>query len=117
MVISESHPQKSGSLPGQGGAANRRAFWDRHPGLVWSNRNAPDEAFISAALRKGRFLQLLEIAVEFGVDRLRHQWEIEKKCGDLSEGMILQTGENLTIMEEAYAKSVAARNRATVDAA
>ena len=33
-----------------------------HPGLVWSNPEAPDDAFIAAALRKGRFLQLLDIA-------------------------------------------------------
>ncbi|MEZ5301199.1 MAG: hypothetical protein R3F11_11180 [Verrucomicrobiales bacterium] len=52
-------------------APNRREFWDRHPGLVWSNRHAPDDVFIAAALRKGRFLQLLEIAVEFGLDRVR----------------------------------------------
>jgi hypothetical protein len=96
---------------------NRRAFWDRHPGLVWSNRNAPDDAFISAALQKGRFLQLLEIAIEFGVFRLRRQWELEKQAGDLSEAMILRTEENLIIMEEAYAKSVAARNGASLEKA
>ncbi|HWB01857.1 MAG TPA: hypothetical protein VG796_02460 [Verrucomicrobiales bacterium] len=101
----------------ESGPPNRRAFWDRHPGLVWSNRNAPDEAFISAALRKGRFLQLLEIAVEFGVARLRRQWEVEKQCGDLTAGMISRTEENLTIMEEAYARSVAARDGANVEEA
>ncbi len=98
-------------------AANRRAFWDRHPGLVWSNRNAPDDAFLSAALRKGRFLQLLEIAAEFSIARLRRQWELEKKCGDLSPGFIQRTEENLTIIEESYAKSVAARNGASVEKA
>jgi hypothetical protein len=91
-------------------APNRRAFWDKHPGLVWSNRNAPDDAFISAALREGRFLQLLDIAVEFGIKRLLRQWELEKAEGDLPPRLIFRVEENLAIIEEAYAKSAAGRN-------
>jgi len=81
--------------------ANRRAFWDRHPGLVWSNRNAPDDAFISAALRQNRFLQLLDIAREFGPDRLRQQWQRELTEGDLSPRLISAVEENLHIIEKA----------------
>jgi hypothetical protein len=83
--------------------ANRRAFWDRHPGLVWSNRNAPDDAFISAALRQNRFLQLLDIASEFGPERLRQQWQCELAEGDLSPRLIAGVEENLQIIEKAKA--------------
>lgn len=83
--------------------ANRRAFWDRHPGLVWSNRNAPDDAFISAALRQNRFLQLLDIAREFGPERLRQQWQRELAEGNLSPRLIAGVEENLQIIEKAKA--------------
>ena len=96
--------------PDQAPPANRRAFWDQHPGLVWSNRNAPDDAFISAALQQGRFLQLLDIAVEFGIKRLLCQWELEKAEGDLPPRHVLRVEENLAIIEEAYAKSAASSN-------
>ena len=89
--------------------ANRRAFWDRHPGLVWSNRQAPDDAFISAALRQNRFLQLLEIAVEFGPERLRAQWQRELAEGDLSPRLIAGVEENLSIIEQAKADAPASR--------
>jgi hypothetical protein len=49
-------------------------FWRKHPGLVWSNPEARDEVYIRAALLHPRFTQLLAIAMEFGVDRLRHEW-------------------------------------------
>jgi hypothetical protein len=58
--------------------ANRRAFWQRHPGLVWSNPEADDSAFISAALLRPRFTRLLDIAAEFGVERLQHEWTLLK---------------------------------------
>ena len=84
-------------------APNRRAFWDRHPGLVWSNRHALDDAFISAALRKNRFLQLLDIAKEFGPERLRQQWQRELAEGDLTGRLIARVEENLGIIEQAKA--------------
>lgn len=56
--------------------ANRRAFWQRHPGLVWSNPEADDSAFICAALLRPRFTRLLDIAGEFGVERLRCEWAL-----------------------------------------
>jgi hypothetical protein len=89
-------------------APNRRAFWDKHPGLVWSNRNAPDDAFISAALRKNRFLQLLDIAKEFGPERLRQQWQLELAEGDLSQRLIARVEENLEIIEQAKSNADAA---------
>ena len=56
--------------------ANRRTFWQRHPGLVWSNPEAEDSAFICAALLRPRFTRLLDIAAEFGVEWLRHEWSL-----------------------------------------
>lgn len=44
--------------------------------MVWSNREADDAVQIRAALLRPRFQQLLEIAVEFGLERLRAEWEI-----------------------------------------
>jgi hypothetical protein len=96
---------------------NHREFWDRHPGLVWSNRNAPDDAFISAALRKGRFLQLLDIAVEFGIDRLKTAWKVELSCDDLSDATIKRTNEALNTLEEANDRAVTTRNGKSVEAA
>lgn len=110
-LIAVNHSNSTVSSPAPDSSEpNRRAFWRRHPGLVWSNPNAPDDAFISAALQKNRFLQLLDIAAEFGVERLRRRWEVEKSCGDLSAGQVIRTEENITIMEQAYAKSIAAGN-------
>jgi len=94
--------------PAADSAPNRRAFWDHHPGLVWSNPNAPDDAFISAALRKNRFLQLLDIAKEFGPDRLREQWQRELAEGDLPQRLIARVEENLEIIEQARAHAHAA---------
>lgn len=42
---------------------------------MWSNRNASDQVYIRAALLKPRFDELLDIALEFGLDRVRQEWE------------------------------------------
>lgn len=57
-------------------SGQRSAFWDRHPGLVWSNPNADDSVHIRAALVRPRFQQLLAIAVEFGLERVRAEWDV-----------------------------------------
>jgi hypothetical protein len=51
-------------------------FWRAHPGLVWSNPQADDTVYIRAALVRPRFLLLLDIAAEFGLSRLRAEWDI-----------------------------------------
>ncbi len=51
-----------------------RAFWQRHPGLIWSNPDAGDSAYLCAALLQPRFDRLLDVALEFGVIRLRQEW-------------------------------------------
>ncbi len=53
-----------------------REFWQTQPGLVWSNPNASDSVHIRAALVRPRFHQLLAIALEFGLDRVRQEWSI-----------------------------------------
>jgi hypothetical protein len=59
-------------------------FWERHRGLVWSNPAANDCVHIRAALLKPRFDRLLDIALEFGVARLRAEW-MELESGDQLE--------------------------------
>jgi hypothetical protein len=53
-----------------------KAFWDQHGrvGLVWSNPDASDDVLITAALLRPNFHLLLDIAVHFGLDRLKNQW-------------------------------------------
>jgi hypothetical protein len=54
-------------------------FWERHRGVVWSNPAANDSVHIRAALVRPRFTLLLEIALEFGLERLRSEWtELQK---------------------------------------
>ncbi len=50
------------------------SFWQRHPGLVWSNPDAGDSTRIRAALLRPTFGRLLDIASEFGIERVRHEW-------------------------------------------
>ena len=49
-------------------------LWQRHPGLVWSNPAATDSVWIRAALLKPTYSRLLDIALEFGLDRIRAEW-------------------------------------------
>jgi hypothetical protein len=53
----------------------RSAFWEKHRGLVWSNPQADDSVHIRAALVRPRFSQLLEIVLEFGLERVRAEWD------------------------------------------
>lgn len=60
------------------------SYWQKQPGLIWSNPAADDSAHIRAALTKPRFSQLLAIATEFGVERLRVEWN-ELRSEDVME--------------------------------
>jgi hypothetical protein len=55
-------------------AALHCEFWRRHPGLVWSNAEADDAVRIRAALLRPQFDRLLDIALEFGLDRVEKEW-------------------------------------------
>jgi len=46
-------------------------FWQRHPGLVWSNPGADDSVHIRAALLRPTFTRLLDVVLEFGLERVR----------------------------------------------
>ena len=61
-----------------------KPFWDQHGrvGLVWSNPNASDDVLITAALLRPNFHLLLDIAVHFGLDRLKNQWRELKDGGE-----------------------------------
>jgi thymidylate kinase len=54
--------------------ATANEFWQKHRGLVWSNPNADDSTHIRAVLLRPRFSLLLDIAVKFGVERIRSEW-------------------------------------------
>jgi hypothetical protein len=53
----------------------RHEFWRQYPGIIWSNPDADDGAYIRAALLRPRFGRLLHIAAEFGLERVRTEWE------------------------------------------
>lgn len=55
-------------------SAPKSPFWRTQPGLIWSNPDAGDSVHIRVALLRPRFEQLLEIAVAFGLHRVREEW-------------------------------------------
>jgi hypothetical protein len=58
-------------------------FRKKFPGLVWSNPNAPDEAYIRAALIRPRFLVLLDMAATVGLDKIKREWSVlERESSD-----------------------------------
>jgi len=56
-------------------ASVNHSVWRKHPGLVWSNRKADDTVRIRAALVRPRFNLLLDLALVFGLERLRREWD------------------------------------------
>ena len=54
--------------------ASPSRFWQTRRGLVWSNPDAGDSAHIRAALLRPRFSLLLDIAAEFGLERVQQEW-------------------------------------------
>lgn len=85
-------------------------FWEKFPGLVWSNPNASDAVQIRAALTQPRFETLLQIAQEFGLKRVRAEWKVltdeattetkrarpivERILGNIEKGFALATKGN-----------------------
>jgi hypothetical protein len=90
-------------------------FWKSHPGLVWSNAGADDAVHIRAALLRPRFSMLLDIAIEFGLDRLRNEWTalqgdnsrevnrarkpVERIFGNLEKGFALAASQVLEVQQ------------------
>ena len=58
-------------------------FWDRHPGVVWSNPDAPDPVMISNALLQGKREVLRDAANHFGTAILLQEWR--KLCRAASQ--------------------------------
>ena len=56
-------------------------FWQTRRGLIWSNPKADDSAHIRAALLRPTFGQLLDIALEFGLERLGTEWAVLDREG------------------------------------
>ncbi len=52
------------------------AFQANHRELVWSNSAASEAVWIRAALLRPIFYTLLDASLEFGLDRVRQEWEI-----------------------------------------
>jgi hypothetical protein len=63
-------------LPSMPEEAVNEQFWKKHPGLIWSNRQASDAVRIRAALMKPSFPVLLDIAAVFGPERLEQEWAV-----------------------------------------
>jgi hypothetical protein len=81
-------------------------FWKAQRGLIWSNPNAGDSAHIRAALLRPRFGQLLEIAVEFRLERVRAEWAVlkEERTRD-AERARLPVERILRHIEEGFARA------------
>lgn len=50
-------------------------IWKKHGGLAWSNPTADNSVHIRAALVRPRFDRLLDLALAFGLERLRVEWQ------------------------------------------
>jgi hypothetical protein len=55
--------------------ATLNPVWQKHGGLAWSNPAADDSVRLRAALVRPRFGRLLDLAVAFGLERLRAEWQ------------------------------------------
>jgi len=91
-------------------AEGHQEFWAKHPGLIWSSPEADDAVHIRAALLRPRFDRLLDIAVVFGLERVRHEWSI-LLAEDTPEARRARTSVDriLTNIEKGFS-SVAARD-------
>ena len=64
-------------------SASAGSFRDKYGGgLIWSNKNAPDDVLVRRALVRPGFQMLLDAAVEFGPDMLSAEWERLKAEGE-----------------------------------
>jgi hypothetical protein len=83
-----------------------REFWQKHPGLVWSNPGVDDSVRIRAALMRPRFSLLLSIAVEFGLERLGQEWSELLGDSTLNTGRVRDPVERaLTNIEKGFARA------------
>jgi hypothetical protein len=64
---------------------NNRLFWEQYPGLVWSNPQADDSAYICAALLRPHFVIILDLCAEFGLERFEAEWRTLLQKGELAK--------------------------------
>ena len=87
---------------------HRHQFWQGHPGLSWSNPQADDCIHIRAALLRPRFDRLLDIAVEFGLERLRREWSMLSKENNPETRQARSSVERiLNNLEEGFSRAAA----------
>ena len=83
-------------------------FWQTRRGLIWSNSKAGDSAHIRAALLRRRFGQLLDIALEFGLDRRRAELAVLDREGTSAAEQARRPVERiLRHIEEGFARAAA----------
>ena len=87
-------------------ATLHREFWQRHPGLVWSNPEADDSVRIRAALMRPRFSLLLSVALEFGLERLGQEWSELLNDRTINTGRVRSVVHRvLTNIEKGFARA------------
>jgi hypothetical protein len=81
-------------------------FWQSRRGLIWSNPEAGDAAHIRAALLRPRFGQLLDIALEFGLERVHDEWAVLEREGTAEAERARRSVERiLSHIEEGFARA------------
>lgn len=80
-------------------------FWQTRRGLIWSNSRAGDSAHIRAALLWAGLGPLLEIVLEFGLERLRAERAILDREGTAAAKRARQAVERILChLEEGFAR-------------
>jgi hypothetical protein len=88
-------------------APPNQEFWQRHPGLVWSNPEASDSVRIRAALLRPLFARLLDIALEFGLARVKMEWALLLENPTSEVDRVRASVERiLTNLEEGFSRAV-----------
>lgn len=61
---------------------------DPQSGLVWSNQDVSDDVLIRKALVTGRFSLILQACLDYGIERVREQWDVVLQDPELTSPMI-----------------------------
>lgn len=83
-----SHPQKPLGLPGSTDTRNPDrdyAFWDKHPGIAWSNPHADNNTMIVITIYQFRTKALDDVIRHFGTQTVQNIWHYMKSHAELPE--------------------------------
>ncbi len=84
------------------------SFQAQHPGLVWSNSQASEEALICAALLHPRFHVILDTCLEFGLDKVLAQWNhLQREATSETQLVTAEVNRILNHIEEGFADAQA----------